>query len=196
VPFVASTENFSRFVSLACHDLRTPLATVSGFAYTLENGDALGDPAARYVSMMRAAAEQMGELLDALVVATRIEGGRYEPALVEADSLDLVRAAAERLGEKAVASGSGATVRVDRAPVEAGLAALALCAVRHGGLDQAEIAAAGETVEISPVPEAAAPIVLAEDLKDLGAATARRVIEAIGGSLALEGERLLVRLPA
>ena len=37
---------------------------------------------------------------------------------------------------------------------------------------------------------------LAEDLKDLGAATARRVIEAIGGSLALDGERLLVRLPA
>jgi signal transduction histidine kinase len=196
VPFVAAPEDFSRFVSLACHDLRTPLATVSGFAYTLENGDALGDPAARYVSMMRAAAEQMGELLDALGVATRIEGGRYEPALVEADSLDLVRAAAERLGEKAVASGSGATVRVDRAHVEAGLAALALCAVRHGGLDQAEIAAAGETVEISPVPEAAAPIVLAEDLKDLGAATARRVIEAIGGSLVLEGEHLLVRLPA
>jgi len=193
---MAAPEDFSRFVSLACHDLRTPLATVSGFAYTLENGDALGDPAARYVSMMRAAAEQMGELLDALGVATRIEGGRYEPALIEADSLDLVRAAAERLGEKAVASGSGATVHVDRAPVEAGLAALALCAVRHGGLDQAEIAAAGETVEIAPVPEAAAPIVLAEDLKDLGAATARRVIEAIGGSLVLEGERLLVRLPA
>jgi hypothetical protein len=51
-------------------------------------------------------------------------------------------------------------------------------------------------VEISPIPEAAAPIVLSEDLKDLGASTARRVIEAIGGSLTLEGERLLVRLPA
>ena len=196
MPFVASTENFSRFVSLACHDLRTPLATVSGFAHTLERADELGDPAARYVSMMRAAAEQMGELLDALGVATRIEAGRYEPALIEADSLELVQAAAERLGEKAVASGSGATVRVDRVPVEAGLAALALCAVRHGGLERAEIVAAGETVEISPIPEAAAPIVLSEDLKDLGASTARRVIEAIGGSLTLEGERLLVRLPA
>jgi hypothetical protein len=100
------------------------------------------------------------------------------------------------LGEKAVAGGTGATVHVDRAPVEVGLSALALCAVRHGGLEQAELVAAGQTVEISPIPEAAAPIVLAEDLKDLGAATARRVIEAIGGSLTLEGERLLVRLPA
>jgi signal transduction histidine kinase len=169
---------------------------VSGFAYTLERADELGDPAARYVSMMRAAAEQMGELLDALGVATRIEAGRYEPALIEADSLELVQAAAERLGEKAVASGSGATVRVDAAPVEVGLSALALCAVRHGGLERAEIVAAGETVEISPIQEAAAPIVLSEDLKDLGASTARRVIEAIGGSLTLEGERLLVRLPA
>jgi signal transduction histidine kinase len=196
VPFVASNEDFSRFVALACHDLRTPVATVSGFAYTLERGDDLGDPAARYVSMMRAAAEQMGELLDALGVATRIEAGRYEPALIEADSLELVQAAAERLGEKAAAGGSGATVRVDRAPVEVGLAGLALCAVRHGGLERAEIVAAGKTVEISPIPEDAAAIVLSEDLKDLGAATARRVIEAIGGSLTLDGERLLVRLPA
>jgi signal transduction histidine kinase len=193
---VASADEFPRFVSLACHDLRTPLATVGGFAHTLERAEDIGDPAARYISMMRMAAEQMGELLDALGVVARIEAGRYEPALIETDTLELVQAAAARLGEKAVASGSGATVHIDRGPVEAGIAALTLCAVRHGGLERAEIVAAGETVEISPVPEAAAPIVLAEDLKDLGSATARQVIEAIGGSLRLEGERLLVRLPA
>jgi signal transduction histidine kinase len=193
---VASTDEFSRFVSLACHDLRTPLATVGGFAHTLERADDLGDPAARYISMMRMAAEQMAELLDALGVVARIEGGRYQPALVETDTLELVRAAAARLDGKAAAGGSGATVHVDRGPVEVGLAALALCAVRHGALEHAEINAAGGTVEIAPILEAAAPIVLAEDLKDLGAATARRVIEATGGSLSLEGERLLVRLPA
>ena len=33
---VATDRFFARFVSLACHDLRTPLATVSGFARTLE----------------------------------------------------------------------------------------------------------------------------------------------------------------
>jgi signal transduction histidine kinase len=192
---VASTEDFSQFVSLACHDLRTPLATVNGFAHTLEQAGDLGDPATRYVSMMRAAAEQMAELLDALGVVARIEAGRYEPPLIEADSLKLAQAAAERLGEKADASGSGGTVRVDRVPVEGGLAALALCAVRHGALEQAELVAAGETVEISPIAEAVGPIVLSEDLKDLGAATGRRVIEAIGGSLTLEGERLVVRLP-
>ena len=194
MPPVAS-ESFARFVSLACHDLRTPLATVAGFAHTLQGMDEIDDPAARYIGIMGAAGEQMGELLEALGLVARIEAGRYEPALVEVDSLDLARAAAERVGQ-AVASGSGGTVRVDREPVETGLAALALCAVRHGGLDHVEVAATDSTVEISPIPAAAAPIVLAEDLKDLGAATARRLTEALGGSLTLDGERLLVRLPA
>jgi signal transduction histidine kinase len=196
VPFVAPSESFARFVSLACHDLRTPLATVAGFAHTLQRTDDLGEPAARYVGMMQAAAEQMGELLDALGLVTRIEAGRYEPAITEVDSLELAQVAAERLGEKAGAGGSGGIVRVDREPTEAGLSALALCSVRHGGLDRVELTAAGATVEISPVPASAAQIVLSEDLKDLGAATARSLIEALGGSLTLDGERLLVGLPS
>ena len=196
MPFVASYESFARFVSLACHDLRTPLATVSGFAYTLEHTEDVGEPAARYVAMIQAASEQMGDLLDALGLVTRIESGRYEPALTEVDSLELARAAAERLGEKATASGSGSTVRVDRGPVEAGLAALALCTVRHGGIERVEVAAAGPSVEISPVPASAAQIVLAEDMKDLGASAARRLIEALGGTLTLDGERLVVALPS
>lgn len=190
-----ASESFAPFVSLACHDLRTPLATVAGFAHTLEGMDEIGEPAARYISIMKSAGEQMGDLLDALGLVARIEAGRYEPALVETDSLELAQAAAAKV-ERASASGSGSTVRVDRVPVEAGLAALALCAVRHGGLDQVELIASDSTVEIAPIPAAAAPIVLAEDLKDLGAAAARRVTEAIGGSLELDGERLLVRLPA
>jgi len=40
-----------------------------------------------------------------------------------------------------------------------------------------------------------APIILGEDLRDLAAAAARHIVEALGGSLALEGERLRVRLP-
>ena len=190
-----ASESFAPFVSLACHDLRTPLATVAGFAHTLEGMDEIGEPAARYISIMKSAGKQMGDLLDALGLVARIEAGRYEPALVETDSLELAQAAAAKV-ERASASGSGSTVRVDRVPVEAGLAALALCAVRHGGLDQVELIASDSTVEIAPIPAAAAPIVLAEDLKDLGAAAARRVTEAIGGSLELDGERLLVRLPA
>ena len=190
------TENsFSGFVSLACHDLRTPLATVSGFAHTLQRTDGLGEPAGRYVEMIQAASEQIAELLEELGLVARLEAGNYAPSLVEADTLELARSAASRLGEKAAAAGSGAAVRVDRDAVERGLAGLALCALRHGALERVELTADGPSVWIEPVIPSAAPIVLGDDLKDLPAAAARRVVEALGGSLELEGERLQVRLP-
>jgi signal transduction histidine kinase len=187
-------DSFARFVSLACHDLRTPLATVSGFAHTLRHGE-LGQPADRYVEMIQAASGQLAEILDDLGVAARIEAGRYLPNVVETDTLELAQAAAARLGEKALAGGTGAGVLVDRDATERGVAALARCALRHGGLEQVELTADGAAVGISPVLEEVGPIILGDDLKDLGAVTARRVVEAAGGSVELVGERLLVRLP-
>jgi signal transduction histidine kinase len=192
---VATEDTFTRFVSLACHDLRTPLATVSGFAYTLQRGE-LDEPAARYVAMIEAASEQIAELLDDLGLVARIEGDRYEPNVVTAGTRELADAAATQLGEQATAGGNGTEVRVDRDHATRALAAQARCALRHGGLEAIGLAANGSIVEISPIVASAAPVVLGEDLKDLGAATARRVVEALGGSLSLEGERLLVRLPA
>lgn len=192
---MASEDSFARFVSLACHDLRTPLATVGGFAHTLERGEEIAEPARRYVGMIQAAAEQIGELLDDLGLVARIEAGDYQPNLVDADTLELARAAAARVGEKAYASGSGGAVLVDREPVERALGALARCALRHGALARIDLAPDGSTVAIGPVTPETGPILLAEDLKDLGAAAARRVVEAIGGSIVIEGERLLVHLP-
>lgn len=182
-------------MSLACHDLRTPLATVAGFAHTLDRTEELGEPAARYVGMIGAAAGQISDLLDDLGLVARIEAGRYEPNLVEIDTLELAQTAAGRVGDKASASGTGGTVKVDGEAVERSLAALATCALRHGGLQSIELTAQGDAVGIGPIVPAAAPIVLAEELKDLGAAAARQVVEALKGSLTLEGERLLVRLP-
>ncbi len=192
---MASEASFAQFVSLACHDLRTPLATVSGFAHTLQHGESIGEPAERYVGMIQAASVQIGELLEDLGLVARIEGGRYEPTVAEADTLELAQAAAARVGEKASADGSGAAVRVDREGVERALAGLALCALRHGGLEQVVVSADGASVWIEPVVPSAAPVVLGDDLKDLGAAAGRRLIEALGGSVELQGERLLVRLP-
>lgn len=192
---MASEDSFAQFVSLACHDLRTPLATVSGFAYTLQQSEPLGEPAARYVAMIQAASEQIAALLEDLGLAARIESARYEPILTDADTLELVQAAASRVGEKVAASGPGGMVHVDRDGVERGLAGLALCALRHGALDRVELTADGPSVWVEPITPGAAPIVLGEDMKDLGAAAARRLVEALGGSFELQGERLIVRLP-
>ncbi len=187
-------DSFARFVSLACHDLRTPLATVSGFAHTLRQNE-IGQPADRYVEMIQAASGQLADILDDLGLAARIEAGLFAPNVAEADTLDLAVAAAGRVGEKASARGTGAEVRVDRDPTERGLAALARCALRHGGLEHVELTADGSVVVISPVLENVGPIILGDDMKDLGAAAARRLVEATGGSVELEGERLLVGLP-
>jgi signal transduction histidine kinase len=192
---VASEDSFARFVSLACHDLRTPLATVSGFAHTLQSTEPLGEPAGRYVAMIQAASEQMAELLDDLGLVARIEAAKYQPSLVEADTLELAEAAAARVGEKATSSGTGGPVRVDRDGVERGLASLARCALRHGALERVALTADGATVWVEPVTPGAAPVVLGDDLKDLGAAAARRLVEALGGSIELEGERLRITLP-
>jgi signal transduction histidine kinase len=90
--------DFARLVSLACHDLRTPLATVHGFARTLANGGQLEPPNDRYVEMIEAASAQLAELLDELSLAARIADGRYDPVLRAADTLELAQAAAARLG--------------------------------------------------------------------------------------------------
>jgi signal transduction histidine kinase len=185
---------FANLVSLACHDLRTPLATVAGFASTLARDEELGEQPARYVGMIEAAAVQLGELVDTLGVVARIEAGRYEPALEETNTLDLARAAALRLGEgRAEAGGEGASASVDRDATERALAALALAALRHGSLERVGLEAAGLEIRIRPVTPQAAPIVLAQDPRDLGAAAAVKLVDALGGDVRVEEETLCVR---
>ena len=186
--------SFARLVSLACHDLRTPLATVHGFARTLGR-DELEPPADRYVQMIDAASVEIAELLEELSLAARIEAGRYDPTPREADTLELARAAAERLGaERVRVSGEGAAIETDTTAVERGVAALIQSALRHGGLESVEVEVAGRELRVTPVTPASAPVVLGEDLRDLGAAVAARLVATLGGSLSVEGETLVVRL--
>jgi signal transduction histidine kinase len=183
------TSDFPRLVSLACHDLRTPLATVHGFAKTILRQDGIDETTARWLGMIDAATEELVGLLDQLSLAARIESDRYEPVTREADSLELARAAVP------AASGEGASTEVDVDVVVRSLAALARAASRHGGVE-VTVEVRGSQVAIAPVVPEAAPIVLGEELKDLGAAVAVRSVRALGGTVELDGERLLVRLPA
>ena len=188
--------SFPQLVSLAAHDLRTPLATVSGFAKTLIRTEELEEPASRYVGIIEAAAEQMVELLDELGLAARIEAGRYQPNLRDADTLALAREAAATLGEDRIrVAGEGGAVRVDLEATQRAVTALAQCALRHGGLELVDVGAAGPALTIAPITPASAPVVLGEDLRDLGAAVAVLLVRALGGSVSLEEDTLHVRLP-
>ena len=181
---------FPRIVSLACHDLRTPLATIYGFARTLTRGDALDERSARFLGMIEEASEQMTELLDELGAAARIEGGRWEPSLREADTLELARAGDERVA----ATGTGETIETEVEAVERALRAFAVAAVRYGPVEQAPWQVAGRELRLTPLTEEAKPVVLGEEMRDLGSIVGRLVIEELGGSLELDGDSLLVRL--
>jgi len=192
---VADDTSFGKLVALACHDVRTPLATIHGFAKTLSRGAGLEPPADRYVEMIEAAAGQIAELLDELSLAARIATGRYEPGLREADTLTLARNAAERLGEDRVrVSGEGALLETDVEAVDRGVSALIQATLRHGGLDEVEVVVSGPELRVSPVTDASAPVVLGRDLRDLGAAVAVRLVERLGGSVAVADGTLTVRL--
>ena len=179
-------DDFSRLVSLACHDLRTPLATVQGFAKTMLRMDQLDeDKRTRYLGLIDSSADELVSLLDLLSLAARIEGGRYEPVVRETDSLSLAPEGA---------SGSGAVVRVDPDPVGRALASIQRAASRHGGVEVA-VAVDGPRVSFEPVTAEAAQVVLVEDVKDLGAVVAVRLVRSLGGEVVLDGERLTVTLP-
>jgi signal transduction histidine kinase len=182
-------------VAVACHDLRNPLATVFGFARTLPKTE-LDERGTRYVAMIDAASNELGELLDELSLVARIEAGRFAPELEETDSLELARGAASELSEERLAvSGDGAPVLVPGRDVTRALARLAKAAARHGGHDSVAMVVNGTELRISPVSRTAAPVVLGQELRELSAAAAVALIEAIGGSLRVDDERLLITLP-
>jgi signal transduction histidine kinase len=193
---VTDETRFSKLVSLACHDLRTPLATVYGFARTIAR-DARADPTlAGYSEMIVTASEQLGELIDELSLAARISGDRYDPKLESVPARELAAAAVERLGaERVVLSGEGGEVTVDVDATKRSVSSLVQCALRHGGLERVELVLDGSELRVSPITPASAPVVLGEDLRDLGAAVAVMHVERLGGSVTLAGETLAIRLP-
>jgi signal transduction histidine kinase len=186
---VAAPE-FSRLVTLACHDLRTPLATVNGFAKTLLRTGGLAEGDRRFVELIDEAAEQMNDLLDLLGLAARIEAGAYDPALREVDTLALVRSADERID----AGGTGETIEADAPALGRALAALAAAALRHGGVEHVAWTVRGRELELAPVTADAARVVTGDDPKELGPLVAGRVLEHAGATLELDGETLRIRL--
>ena len=184
------TDRFPQLVSLACHDLRTPLATVYGFARTLSRGEGLDDRSARFLAMIEEASEQMTGMIDEIGTAARIVGKRWEPALREVDTLELAQTEDERVE----ITGRGETIETEAKVISRALHSLAVAAVRFGQIERVAWRVDGRVLELSPVTAAATPVVTGEDVRDLGSIVARLAIEELGGSVALDGETLRVRL--
>jgi signal transduction histidine kinase len=184
------SQPFPRLVSLACHDLRTPLATVYGFARTLTRTGDLDERSQRFIGMIEEASEQMTELLDLLGIAARVEAGRWEPNLREADTLELASSDDERIA----ATGDGETIETEPDAVRVSLRSLAIAAARYGPAERVTWEVRGRQLALSPVLPDARAVVAGDEPRDLGALVARMVVEELGGSLTLEGDRLIVAL--
>src|SRR5205085_11743280 len=118
-----------------------------------------------------------------------------EPVLREIDTLELAHDAQRRLGEDRVrVRGGGVPVTTDVDSVARGVSALIQAALRHGGLDEVDVAVRGTVLDVTPVTESSSPVVLGQDLRDLGAAVAVRLSERLGGSVSVSGETLTIRL--
>jgi signal transduction histidine kinase len=189
-------QSFAQLVSLACHDLRTPLATASGFARTLQRLDEIGQPAARYVEMIVAATDQLAALLDLLGAVARIEADRFEPQLRPMGTRELADDAARRIEDgRVVVEGEGTEVGADPQWAAVSLSALAEAARRHGGLERITISVDGPAVSVGPIVSDAGAIAIGEDLRDFAAAVATQVLQKSGADVELDGDSLRVRFP-
>jgi signal transduction histidine kinase len=189
-------QSFAQLVSLACHDLRTPLATASGFARTLQRLDELEPPADRYVEMIGAATDQLADLLDLLGAVTRIESDRFEPQLHGTTTRELADDAARRIESgRAAVEGDGAAVNADREWAAVCLSAVAEAARRHGGLEQITMRVEGPLVAVTPIVDNAGAIAMGDELRDFAAAVGVQVLQRSGAAVRLDGTSLHVRFP-
>jgi PAS domain S-box-containing protein len=93
----AANQELEQFVYSASHDLRAPLRAVDGFSLAVleDHGADIGEQGLSDLRRVRAAAQKMGNLIDALLSLSRL--GRRELSLECVDLSDLARRIADQL---------------------------------------------------------------------------------------------------
>jgi signal transduction histidine kinase len=194
----ADLPGFPELVSRACHDLRTPLASAFGFARTLERLGTVEGDQARYLAIVIQSTEELARLIDALALLARVENGRLPLERTGVATAELVSEACALVpGERLSAGGAGAHIEVDRARSAAGLAWLAE-ATEHAIPGESPLrldARADGSIVLGPLPGTMDDRLI-DGTGDLRACAALAVARAHGGSLAREGEWIVVRLAA
>jgi two-component system phosphate regulon sensor histidine kinase PhoR len=96
--------------------LRTPLATIVGYAETLREADAAMDEPtrARFAAIIHDEALRMQRVVEDLISLSRIEGERFTPPVQRVMLAPLVEIAVE--GHRRMADERGSALRVDAAP--------------------------------------------------------------------------------
>jgi K+-sensing histidine kinase KdpD len=129
----------SDFIARVSHELRTPITIISGFLETLIAHDDRLDAEQRVhmLERSRAASTRLSDLIEELLILSRIEGGVLTPqteVLVTAELLDTVRAAAAEPEQVIITGQVDLLVAADPALLARALGLLVDNAVKYGGV--------------------------------------------------------------
>lgn len=113
-----SNRDLDHFAAVAAHDLKSPLATISGYLSLLndEFGERLGEEGLGYIHLMYRASERMRSLIDRLLGYARLT--KVDKHFQSIDATNVVKAATQNLAD-AVAQ-ANAKVIYDRLPIVTG----------------------------------------------------------------------------
>jgi signal transduction histidine kinase/ActR/RegA family two-component response regulator len=203
-----------RFLSLAAHELKTPLTSIKGFSYSLARRLEKGEPCdPRHVQVLERQAERLHALLEEMLEVSRIETSRFTLHREPCELVELIEASRRslrRLGQEAELEAQvdpALPVLADRERVERALTAMVLRARAHGPASLKAVRGRGHAeVRVSwqgdPVQD---PQRLLEPRWEAGAGNrqglgmalvvAGRAAELHGGSLRAEPQALVLTLP-
>jgi signal transduction histidine kinase/CheY-like chemotaxis protein len=203
-----------RFLSLAAHELKTPLTSIKGFSYSLarrlEKGEAC-DP--RSVQVLERQAERLHALLEEMLEVSRIETSRFVLHQEPCETVELVEAARRSLRRLGADADVDAHVEpslplvADRERIERALTAMVLRARvlgpvaidgrREAGHAVIRVRWSGDRLRdpahvLEPLWEA--PPAQRQGL-GMALMIARRAAELHGGTLRAEDQALVLELP-
>ena len=137
----------SDFIARVSHELRTPITIISGFLETLiaHDRDLETDQRVHMLERSRTASARLGDLIEELLILSRIEGGVLTPQPEELQGntvLEGARLAASEPDQVIVASSEDHRIIADRALLTRALGLVIDNAVKYGGV--AELSARTE----------------------------------------------------
>jgi signal transduction histidine kinase len=190
-------------VRAAVHDLRTPLATVYGFARTLDRLGGLDPRQQRFLDLVVDGADEMRRQLDDLALCARAADGSLLPRPQPVDLRNLVADAAARASEQA-SDGRHVEAFVPERPVAAStdaelttgaLTRLALAVLRlEPERELAELRLDGHGVVRLEAGETTRGLVTAP-ARDLSLAAAHAALRVVGVVASADANAVVVRLP-
>lgn len=212
----------SDFIARVSHELRTPITIISGFVETLlAHGEELTvDQRNHMLERSQVALARLGQLIEELLILSRLEGGVLTPEAVPTDLAafcEEVRLGSVEPAQVVVVAGPAVTALTDPALLARALGLVVDNAIKYGGTAELSISsdATGAIVEVRDRGAGFAPDVESTAFEmftrsqtvastpglGVGLAIARTIIEVLDGSIEIgpadpgPGASVTIRLP-